>query len=310
MQGATGRRFRLGLFVLGTGGLFVALLGFILQNSFDGDRVSYFVMFDQNVKGMVIGSKVNFQGVPIGVVKDIRFQQGRTLVEALVDPTRATIQDVTRARLDRLLVTGQVTVEFEGHARDGKALRPGSFVEAKQDPLHTLTASLPDVVTQAVALLQRLDATAARVETLLGDDNQRMVGAILRHVERATEPLAQQAADLQGRLGSTIERANGALMAVERAADGLAACTGEEAQGLLQESRLALVALQRLEQQCAATAREAASLFGGLRSPALATLGSLRATMDDLRSLARQLRLAPDSLLFGVAPAAPGGGER
>jgi hypothetical protein len=32
------RRFRLGLYVLATGGLFVALLGFILQNSFDRAR--------------------------------------------------------------------------------------------------------------------------------------------------------------------------------------------------------------------------------------------------------------------------------
>jgi len=89
------RRFRLGLYVLGAGALFVSLLLFLAQSSFHGERASYFIMFDENVKGMVAGSKVNFQGVPIGVVADLRFQDGRTLVELRVDPTRAAIQDVT-----------------------------------------------------------------------------------------------------------------------------------------------------------------------------------------------------------------------
>ena len=104
------RRFRLGLFVLGAGAMFVALLVFIMQSSFDRKHNRYFIMFTENVKGMVIGSKVNFQGVPIGVVADMRFQDGKTLVELTVDPSRATIQDLTRARMDRLLVTGQAWI--------------------------------------------------------------------------------------------------------------------------------------------------------------------------------------------------------
>ena len=50
------RRFRLGLFVIGAGALFVALLVFILQNSLDRDRATYFILFQENVKGMVIVS--------------------------------------------------------------------------------------------------------------------------------------------------------------------------------------------------------------------------------------------------------------
>ena len=38
-MGRGSRRFRLGLFVLGAGSLFVALLAFILQNSLNVERV-------------------------------------------------------------------------------------------------------------------------------------------------------------------------------------------------------------------------------------------------------------------------------
>jgi ABC-type transporter Mla subunit MlaD len=82
-----GRRFRLGLYVLGSGALFVAMLGFILRNGLHGDRATYYILFRENVKGMVIGSRVNFQGVPIGAVHDMRFQDGQTMVELSVDPT-------------------------------------------------------------------------------------------------------------------------------------------------------------------------------------------------------------------------------
>ena len=182
---STNRRFRLGLFVLVSGGLFVALLAFILQSSFTAVRADYFIVFHENVKGMTLGSKVNFQGVPIGVVSDMRFQKGDTLVQVRVDPTRADIQNVTRARMDRLLVTGQVTVELEGYGPEGKSLPPGSSIEPKEDPIHALTASLPDFVTQASGVLTRVDATFARLEQLLGDENQAHVSAILATAERA-----------------------------------------------------------------------------------------------------------------------------
>lgn len=275
-----GRRFRLGLFVLGSGSLFVLLCAFILQGSLAGDRASYFILFTENVKGMVVGSKVNFQGVPIGVVKDMRFQDGKTLVELRVDPSRASIQDITRARMDRLLVTGQVTVELEGYGADGKPLAPGAFVQPKEDPLHALTASLPEVVDRAADVLARIDSMLLRAEMLLGDENQRHVTAILENAERATRQLADE----------TMPRTN----------------------SLLAEATASTRAVGSLAPDAAATLREATALAASLRGPAQSALASFRSTLDDLRKLARQLKLAPDSLLFGVQQpaAAPAGGDR
>ena len=71
-----GRRFRVGLLVLGAGALFVALLTFVVGKGVASNTVAYYILFDDNVKGMALGSKVNFQGVPIGSVSDIRSAPG------------------------------------------------------------------------------------------------------------------------------------------------------------------------------------------------------------------------------------------
>jgi phospholipid/cholesterol/gamma-HCH transport system substrate-binding protein len=287
------RKLRLGLFVLGTGALFLGLLFFILRNSLGQARATYFILFEQNVKGMVVGSKVNFQGVPIGQVADMRFQDGKTLVELRVDPTRANLQDLTRARMDRLLVTGQVTVELEGYGPTGKTLAPKAFIQPKEDPLQSLTASLPEVVDRAASVLGRLDRVLASAEAMLGEQNQAHIAAMLANAEAATKEMAER----------TMPAAT-ALLADARGTAGQATATARSAQQ-------AVEALARLEGDLRTMLHETSALASGLRGPTQGAFASLRGALDELRGLARQLKLAPHSLLFGVRPAAPaGGGER
>tara|TARA_R110002096_G_scaffold3141_8_gene15909 strand:- start:1198 stop:2037 length:840 start_codon:yes stop_codon:yes gene_type:complete len=279
--------------------MFVALLVFIMQRSFNHERATYYIMFSENVKGMVIGSKVNFQGVPIGVVKDMRFQDGNTLVELSVDPSRANIQDVTRARMDRLLVTGQVSVELEGYAAEGKSLPADSFIEPKEDPMNSLKASLPEVVLQAASVLQRLDDLLVRADAVLSDDNQGKVAAILAHAERAARHLADDAMPQVGALLADARR-------TMQAAEG----TANAATGSAEAMTATLATVERLEADLHGLLRESTAIVTGVRGPALATITGFRSTLDDLRGLLRQLKLAPDSLLFGVNhPAAPAGGR-
>lgn len=296
-----GRRFRLGLFALATAGLFFALLGFILQNSLNVERATYYLLCGESVKGMVVGSKVNFQGVPIGAVRDIRFQDGKTVVELRVDPTRATIQDVTTARLDRLLVTGQVTVELEGYGAKGHPLAPGSFLQVRSDPLHALSASVPEVVDRAAVVLSRLDALLSRTERLFGDDNLGHVASALANLDRATSQLSVQ----------VVPEATALLQAARTEVVPAVAGISPAVLATLEDVRGVAAELARLAPEFRALAHEATALTGGVRGPVQSALAGLRQTLEDVRGLARQIKLAPDSLLFGVQrPAAPSGGER
>lgn len=301
------RRFRLGLLALLTVTTFVVMLTFVLQGVLREERASYFILFDENVKGMVVGSKVNFQGVPIGMVRDIRFQGGLTKVELSIDPHRAEIQDITKARLDRLLVTGQVTVELEGYGPKGTPLLAGSFIEPKADPMHQLTKTLPEVVPQAIAVLDKLGTLLDRGNALLDDQNRASVAAILHNGERVS---AQLPALIQ-RTDALLTRGEAAVAAIARTAQKVDQQVVPQGVATLAEAQRALADLRELQRAVVAAADEAQAAFGGMRAPALATLTALRTSLDELRGFARQLRLAPDSLIFGVSrPAAPTGGER
>jgi ABC-type transporter Mla subunit MlaD len=287
------RNFRLGLLALLAGGTFLGLLAFVLQGIFSDERVLYFILCEDNVKGMVIGSKVNFQGVPFGAVSDMRFQDGRTLVEISVDPKRAEIQDLTRARLDRLLVTGQVTVELEGYGPNGQQLPPGSFVKVKQDPITRLAKTAPELVPQ-------LDKLIEQFGVLLSEENLVLVNSILKHGDRAAQELPE-----------LLAHSAAAAQALERTAERLHQQSLPATEELMAALQKSLADLQTLQAACVGAAQEAQALFGGMRGQTLAMLTSLRSSFDDLRGFARQLRQAPDSLLFGVSrPASPAGGER
>jgi ABC-type transporter Mla subunit MlaD len=230
----------------------------------------------------------------------MRFQDGKTLVELRVDPSRASIQDVTRARMDRLLVTGQVTVELEGYGPHGRPLPPGAMIEPKADPLHSLTASLPEVVNQAAGVLRRLDAVLAGAELMLDDGNRARLTSMLAHADAAAQRLAEEVVPA---VGATLADARAAL----RSADRTAGAFGDTARAV----EAGVASLVRLEQDARALLQESRGVVEGVRGPALSTFAGMRSTLDDLRGLLRQLKLAPDSLLFGVRqPAAPAGGER
>lgn len=276
-----GRRFRLGLLALAAGIAFFGLLAFVLQGALGNARVAYFIVFEENVKGMVIGSKVNFQGVPIGMVQDIRFQGGKTLVEVTVDPRRADIQDVTRARLDRLLVTGQVTVELEGWG-EGRSLVPGEYIQTKTDPINQLTKTLPELVPQVGSVLEGIQALLDKGNSMLDDENQAHFASILKNADATLA--AMPAAIEQGRTMMT--RVDAVLTELE----ATSAAVRHEVTSVGSESR---------------------AMIAALRAPLQSAIANARGSLDELRGFMRQLRQAPDSLLFGVnRPAAPAGSER
>ena len=133
-----------------------------------------------------------------------------------------------------------------------------------------------------------------RVERLLGDDNLARSGRILANLERASAGIADE----------VVPETLALLQKVRQE-------TVPEAGVMLRTATEAAARLQGIEPELAAFSREATALLASLRGPSQTALASLRQALDDVRGLARQLKLAPDSLLFGVQrPAAPAGGER
>ena len=62
----------IGAFVVGAIALLVAALVIFGSGAFFKNRPKFVMYFDTSVKGLNVGSPVNFRGVPIGAVTDIQ----------------------------------------------------------------------------------------------------------------------------------------------------------------------------------------------------------------------------------------------
>jgi phospholipid/cholesterol/gamma-HCH transport system substrate-binding protein len=293
------QQFRVGLLVLASATVFVLLLAFVLGSSVHQARRLYYVHFLENVKGMVIGSKVNFQGVPIGAVSDIRFHEGMSLVELTVDPGKAVIQDVTRARLDRLLVTGQVTIELEGYSKEGRELTEGALIQPKTSPIDQIARTLPQTINDVAEVLAGLQKVTGNLNEILGESNRARVARILAQLDESTQALP-------ARLDRVEADSRAALAAFARAGESVAAIAERG------DIDSALTAARGATEKLEALVGELAGIAQSGRGAFLDTLVAARTALDDFAELSRLLRVAPSALVFGreVREPLPAGGAR
>lgn len=303
--------------------VFSGLMLFIVGSAMNSVWTTYNVVFAENVKGMVIGSKVNFQGVPIGSVTDMRFVEGCTSVELRVDPRKATVQDVTTARIDRLLVTGQVTIELEGFSADSQRLPENSTIPSKDDPINAVKASLPEIMHRLESTLANVDRMVVAAGQVVGPKNREAVARTLSNLEqmsvdlppRIDSVLAAVESDLRtvpAVIADARELIGNANRVLQAGADWIG---GDDARAIVASARTAIERLVELETRTVAMVREGSALLAAVRNPLQTAILTARDSLHELRGLARKLRLAPSSLLFGghaaevEIPAAPEGGR-
>ncbi|MEZ5964763.1 MAG: MlaD family protein [Planctomycetota bacterium] len=308
-----GRHFRVGLLLLLAASLFVTLIVFTIGSSLRHQVLTYYICFAENVKGMVVGSKVNFQGVPAGAVTDIRFVDGKSLVEIQVGADQGLVQDVTRARLDRLLVTGQVTIELEGYEPGRPRLDSGAAIQPAQNPMDELAKSLPDVVDSVPMVMREVHQLVVRLNGMLDDDNCMRIERILLNLERASARLPVALDSVAGPLEraalesiDVLKQADATLVAVRAGVGEVRGLVAGDAMQHLVEGLGATVArLAATQHGLEQMVNEARSLLASNRGPIGDALAGVRDAMRDVRGLARMLQLAPSSLLYGRATSDP-----
>ena len=308
--------FRVGLLTLVCLAVFLGLLGIVSGAALREWREVYYVRFAENVKGMAVGSVVNFQGIPIGEVTDMRFDGGDTLVEVEVDPERAVMQASTVARIDRALVTGQVTIELEGYARGGVPLPVGAQIPSVASPIDELADTLP-------GMLSAIDDTFGRVRVLLDDERLARLDRVLDATERAMAAVPPSVGRVEAAAVATLVELEGAARDARVHMASLDVHAGDVAR-TIGTARTDLVrVLERLDAAVLAVDHNLATALatiertaGELGAPAARAVREVRDAVRAVRVLAERLGDAPSSLVWGAraddidVPATPRGGGR
>ena len=318
----------IGTFVLGAMALLVVVLLLIGTGRIFRDTRQAVAYFDSSVRGLQVGSRVVFQGVPIGRVVDITvvvdtkelelsipvvLELDRTMLDFVGDPGDP---DKLYERLDRLverglraqlvvdsLVTGQVLIEVRFHPNAPAVYRAPAGDDMYEMP--TIPSDL-QVVMEKVAdlvgtveempveeLMQRLLGAVTALEELVSSEK---VASIVDGLDRFlnSEDTQELTASLRGtltKLDTTLDDASGLLQNADAQVDPLMenlAATLEEVDLTLAEARGALNQVQSM------TSADSELYFN-----ANATLREMESAMRSLRSLVDFLDRHPEALLKG-----------
>ncbi len=313
------RERNVGLFMLVSAGMLGLLVMLAVgRRLLDRNRVRYLIHYEETVKGMVVGSPVNFQGVRVGTVADMRFAKGRTEVTIEVDPEKGPIQTCTRASLDRAWVTGQVTVELKGWEEGGEPLPELGVIPSELSPVALVARTLPGVMGRTETIFQEYAELGRRLNLLLGEENRERFSSILAGLDRNLARLEPLLVRLEDRGLPAMEeglREAAALQGELRRALDPWVGFGKELKGLAGEMRAAGFA-EILTANLARAGRAASAVdrfLGGNRRSLQRVLQALGGSLEEIASVLRMLRTTPSALVFGKPrePGAspPGGNE-
>lgn len=196
--------FKVGLLVLAVGGL----IGFMsLQVSDDpsilgGSQKAWFLL--PNAGGLVKGSSVRAAGIPVGVIKEIRLQDGMARVDVTVG-NDLPLYTSAGVELKSQGILGDRHVEvYPGSPTDPRLGENGQILNVKDK------GNLDNLVSQVGDITSSLKSVADALNESVTEDGTRkhILGRIVSNIERVTTDLSGLTSENRDKLGEVITQVN------------------------------------------------------------------------------------------------------
>jgi phospholipid/cholesterol/gamma-HCH transport system substrate-binding protein len=196
--------FKVGLFVVGIG----ALIAFMSMQVSDDPSIlgsskkAWFVL--PNAAGLVKGSAIKAAGIPVGVIKNIRLQDG----QARIDVTVTSEVGLTRSASVALKangILGDKNIEvYPGTVGDPELEDGGQILNVKNG------GGLDDVMAQVSELAGSLKEVAKGLkEATTGDGTDKhILGRIVLNIEKLTSDLSQITSENKEQIGEIVDQVN------------------------------------------------------------------------------------------------------
>jgi phospholipid/cholesterol/gamma-HCH transport system substrate-binding protein len=185
-----------GLFVIaGMLGLVFAAM-WITGTRTDEALALYDIYFDGSVAGLKPGNAVQYRGIPVGGVIDMKIdpenvERVLVVIEVAAD---APIREDTEATLALQGITGLSYIQLTGGTQEAAALKaaPGQrrpVIKSRPSELAAIFEAAPEMLNRAIEVI-------AMLENLLGPENQQRIGNILQNIENTTGALSSSSGDI------------------------------------------------------------------------------------------------------------------
>ncbi len=198
-----------GAFVLAT--ILFAFVAVLWLGRFEFSQVQqhYYIFFKGSVEGLNKGSAVQYNGIPVGRVIDIRVDPdniAQIQVTVEVDSSRVAIKSDARAFLDTNLLSGVATIQIRGGTQQARELEPQPghrypIIKPGRSELEEVKASLPELTAE-------LKAAAGNLNSLLDAKNRQAVADSLQNIRTMTAAFA----DHSQQVGPILDNANATVL--------------------------------------------------------------------------------------------------
>ncbi|MPW19469.1 MCE family protein [Paraburkholderia sp. CNPSo 3157] len=274
-------------------------------------RIPFDLIARTNVTGLYPDAAVRYRGLDVGKVQSIKFDRahpGQILIRILVDKN-APITHSTFGSLGLQGVTGLAFIQLDdtGHDTTPLASSPKNVAQMPMRP-----GLLDQLQSRGDVLLRELEKTVRDVDDLLSPEMRAQLmatAASLQHAADGVATLTAQMGPAAGKLPGTLNQLDQTLVSTNRMitslnrADGPLNVTLNKVGTAAQQAGDALTAMN-------ATLQDVSARVG------YDTLPRVNSLAEDVRTAVRSVDRAadtfsstPNSVLFGVPPAAPGPGE-
>jgi phospholipid/cholesterol/gamma-HCH transport system substrate-binding protein len=208
-----------GFFVLGMLALLIVWLSMLSGRT--GPSTSYTIHYD-SVMGLAEGTQVFFQGYPSGVIDDIApsDEPGNGFLVDVSLSRKLSIPDDSVAVITSSGLLSAVVIDIRAGS-SARVLGPGERIASREaanlfelgsdftaelsdlvrDELRPLLARVnenaPEIFANLNAFTSRLDATAERLDAILGDDNLQHLTRTLENMESTASSASKLASELR-----------------------------------------------------------------------------------------------------------------
>jgi phospholipid/cholesterol/gamma-HCH transport system substrate-binding protein len=165
---------------------------------------SYYIFFRGSVAGLTRGSAVQYNGIPVGRVSDIRVDRdnlSQVEVQVEINSSLVGIKTDARAFLETNILSGVATIQIRGGTQQARVLEPQpnhryAIIKAGQNELEEVKASLPE-------LLSSLKQVSQNLNSLLDERNRQAVADSLQNLRVITAAVAVHSEDVGAILDHT-----------------------------------------------------------------------------------------------------------
>jgi phospholipid/cholesterol/gamma-HCH transport system substrate-binding protein len=191
--------FKVGMLVLLVSGLIATMALKVSEDpSFLGSsRKTWFEMDDAS--GLVKNSAVKMAGIDVGVIKDIRLENGKARVDMIlkgeVPITRSAQIDI---RPNGILGDKHVEI-IAGNAMD-PPLQSGQQILIVHD-----NASVDRLISEVTKITKTLNGVVENIKAATEGESDKPLGKIVANVQALTEDLAEMSREHKGQIGEIVE---------------------------------------------------------------------------------------------------------